>query len=150
MDKHDVMMKTCDPMNSECEFTTADGCEAETGDCSCTVWDLIEQLAAISSRRDELERWYSEHVASTAQLRDDLAAALASEKAVIADSNQIVKYLKEELAAAQKDKDYYYKAYLVEMGAHKAANERIAELEKARERHFTIPQHILDSMEGEQ
>ena len=37
--------------------------------------ELEEQLAAISSRRDELEKWYSEHVAATAQLRDDLAAA---------------------------------------------------------------------------
>jgi hypothetical protein len=36
---------------------------------------LEKQLALISSRRDELERWYSEHVAATAQLRDDLAAA---------------------------------------------------------------------------
>jgi len=36
---------------------------------------LEQQLADISSRRDELEKWYSDHVASTAQLRDDLAAA---------------------------------------------------------------------------
>ncbi len=43
--KHDLMMKTCDPMRT-CEFATADGCEAESGDCSCAVWDLIEQLAA--------------------------------------------------------------------------------------------------------
>ena len=42
-----------------------------------TVEDYIEkleeQLATISPRRDELEKWYSEHVANTAQLRDKLA-----------------------------------------------------------------------------
>jgi hypothetical protein len=45
---------------------------------SKNFWEPTEWFEAyqqLEARRDELERWYSEHVAATAQLRDDLAAA---------------------------------------------------------------------------
>jgi len=66
---------------------------------------LEQQLAAAQNEAHQktmvaLERDNALH--ELAVVKEQLAAAIASEKGVIADSNQIVKHLKEELAAANK------------------------------------------------
>jgi chromosome segregation ATPase len=73
---------------------------------------LKRQLAFISSRRDELERWYSEHVASTAQLRDDLAdmtkaCNLAQESAVIANAQLAAANARIKFLESRVDDDTY-------------------------------------------
>jgi polyhydroxyalkanoate synthesis regulator phasin len=131
---------------------------------SKNFWEPTEWFEAyqqLEARRDELERWYSEHVASTAQLRDDLAAAQKAAK-IMNDENQgivdtinkhlghlgthsprmlvqeVVKQLDaanetiKELKAAN-DGEQVLDALIVKLKRERdAANERIAELEKAR------------------
>jgi len=76
---------------------------------------LKRQLAAISARRDELERWYSEHVAATAQLRDDLAAMhetnLENERIIkryVSEQNDLIKQLDAANARIAKALDLWY------------------------------------------
>ena len=115
---------------------------------------LKRQLAAISARRDELERWYSEHVASTAQLRDDLAAAQREAESNDRHAQEMVSIYQatlakldvaeaarkrnlEQLDAAQKEiekRDSLYRilrehSWTVERELD-AANARIKELQK--------------------
>lgn len=84
--KHDLMVKTCDPTSlaCQCDFTTEDGCEAETGECSCTVWDLIEdnaeleqQLASLKATNAEGEKMIHRYVQTQQEFKEQLAAANA-------------------------------------------------------------------------